>query len=324
MKGDIDASAVVQLLKIYLARDNASTVRNYESVLDDYRQFAKAPTREAAITELLSADAARANDRVARYKRLMTGVRDQRGKLTRGRGLSSAAVNLRLTVLRSIVKKARQRGMIQWELDVPNITDERVHDVRGPEPELLNKMLSAAKARPGAEGRRDYAILRLAAELGLRRREITGLNLDDFDPDAAEVRILGKRRREKETLACSAKTVEAIQRWREVRPTSADGALFTNLIPGRAKRISGPAVYLIIRGLGKLALPIRSTRKIGPHKIRHSAITSAVQLAKANGLAREEVQKFSRHKDFRMVARYLDADNRAQQILARANGAQLD
>lgn len=323
MKGDLDDSSVTQLLKTYLARDNSNTVRNYESVLEDYRQFAKTPTREAAITELLAADAGRANDRIARYKRLMTGVRDQRGKLTRGRGLSSAAVNLRLTVLRSIVKKARQRGMIQWELDVSNVTDERVHDVRGPEPEVLNKMLSAAKARPGAEGRRDYAILRLAAELGLRRREIIGLNLDDFDSVAAEVRILGKRRREKEMLACSEKTVEAIQRWREARPPSPDGALFTNLIPGRTKRISGPAVYLIIRSLGKQVLPPRSSRKIGPHKIRHSAITSAVRLAKANGLAREEVQKFSRHKDFRMVARYLDIDERAQEILAKANGAVL-
>jgi hypothetical protein len=33
------------------------------------------------------------------------------------------------------------------------------------------------------------------------------------------------------------------------------------------------------------------------------------------------VQKFSRHKDFRMVARYIDADDHAQAVLARANGA---
>jgi integrase len=78
-----------------------------------------------------------------------------------------------------------------------------------------------------------------------------------------------------------------------------------------------------VRGLGKEALPSRSSRKIGPHKIRHTAITAAVRLAKANGLAREDVQRFSRHKDFRMVARYLDADDRAQGILARANGARL-
>jgi integrase/recombinase XerC len=323
MKDGIDAPTIAQLLKAYLTRENTGTVRNYESVLEDFRRYTKSASPEAAIANLISSGPSAANDQVANYKRAMTGMRDKNGKLTRGRGLSSAAVNLRLTVLRSIMKKARQLGIIQWELDTSNIVDERVHDVRGPEPDLLNRMLLAAKARPGAEGRRDYAIMRLAAELGLRRREITGLDMADFSADACEVRIKGKRRREKETLACSPKTAEAIECWIEVCPRAEGAPLFTNLIPGRASRISGPAVYLIVRGLGKEALPSKSSRKIGPHKIRHSAITSAVRLAKANGLAREEVQKFSRHKDFRMVSRYLDADDRAQEILARANGANL-
>lgn len=311
------------LLRSYLTRDNLSTLRNYEAVLEDFRRYAKAPSVEAALLSLLASGPQKADEKIARYKALVIGKRDQKGRLTRGRGLSSSAVNLRLTVLRSLIKKARRTGMIQWELDVPNLAHELVHDVRGPGDELLNKMLAKAKERPGAEGRRDYAIVRLAAELGLRRREIVGLDLEDLDVAGSELKIRGKGRREKESVACSAKTIEAIQQWIQMRPKPREGsALFTNLIPGRAGRISGPAVYLIVRGLGKAALP-SSRRKIGPHKIRHTAITSAVRLAKANGLAREEVQKFSRHKDFRMVARYIDADDRAQAILANANGARL-
>ena len=56
------------------------------------------------------------------------------------------APNLRLTVLRSLFKKARRHGIVQWELDVASVAQELVHDVRGPGDELLNKMLTAAKA----------------------------------------------------------------------------------------------------------------------------------------------------------------------------------
>ena len=38
---------------------------------------------------------------------------------------------------------------------------------------------------------------------------------------------------------------------------------------------------------------------------------------------REDVKKFSRHSDFRMVARYLDADDDAQQKLSSAIGKAL-
>jgi hypothetical protein len=40
-------------------------------------------------------------------------------------------------------------------------------------------------------------------------------------------------------------------------------------------------------------------------------------------LAREEMQKFSRHRDFRMVARYLDAHGQAQKKLGAAVGDEL-
>jgi len=179
------------LLASYLARENAATVRHYTAALDDFAGFIKAPDRLAAGTRLLGAGFAAGNELVADYRRDMEGTRNTEGKLKSGRGLSASAINLRLTVLRGFVKKARRHGLIDWELDVPNIASENVHEATAPGIDLLNRMLVAAKAQPGPLGRRNYAILRLAGELGLRRKEIVGLDLDDVDLAPGTVRIRG-------------------------------------------------------------------------------------------------------------------------------------
>ena len=124
--------SVQQLTRSFLARENLSTVRNYASALEDYRRYAKARTAEGAVRELIALGPAKANERVARYQAAMLGKRDERGRVLSGRGLSPAAANLRLTVLRSLFKKARRHGIVQWELDVGSVAQELVHDVRGP------------------------------------------------------------------------------------------------------------------------------------------------------------------------------------------------
>ena len=318
------SSPVEELLKNYFDRENANTARHYGASINDFCGFIKAPNRLSAIEQLLSAGFAAGNDLVTRYQRDMEGTRNSEGKLKLGRGLSPSAVNLRLTVLRGLVKKARRQGLIDWELDVPNVASENVHEVTGPGIDVLNRMLEAAKRQHGAEGRRNYAILRLAGELGLRRKEIVALDYDDFDPVAGTIRIRGKARRQQEVLSCTPTAVAALSRWVEARPRPRGGRpLFTNLIPGRPTRLTGSAVYEIVRDLGREALPKGSRRWVRPHGIRHTAITEAVRRAKDAGLAREEVQKFSRHKDFRMVARYLDANTRAQERLSAAIGESL-
>jgi len=312
---------VSELLDSYLARENAITVRHYSAALDDFAEYTRAADRLSAINRLLGADFPAGNELVIGYRRDMEGSRRGDGKLKSGRGLSASAVNLRLTVLRGLVKKARRHGLIDWELDVPNIPAENVHETSGPGMELLNRMLEAAKAQPGPVGRRNYAILRLAGELGLRRKEIVGLDVDDIDLLTETIRIRGKARRQLEKLTCTPATVAALGNWLEVRPKPSDGrALFTNLIPGRPTRLTGSAVYEIVRKLGRTALPKGSRKRVRPHGIRHTAITEAVRRAKEVGLAREEVQKFSRHRDFRMVARYLDAHDQAQKKLGAVIG----
>jgi hypothetical protein len=82
-------------------------------------------------------------------------------------------------------------------------------------------------------------------------------------------------------------------------------------------------MYEIVREHGRDALPKGTRRRVRPHGIPRTAITEAVRRAKEVGLAREEAQKFSRHRGFGMVARYIDAHDQTQKRLGAAVGSSL-
>ena len=323
------AVTTASLIAAFLDRPNKTTSCNYAESLKDYAKFRRRSV-EVAVTELLHSGYDRANKLVGRYSERMVGHRNKKGDVIHGRGLSPSAVNLRLVVLRSLIKKARKAGMIAWEIDVAGQKPEDTKDNRGPSKGPLKEMLAAAKTLPSPEGERAYAIMRLFGEVGLRKRELIGLDMADFDPDGCAVSILAKGKTQRQRVAISSSCVEGIRRWLKVRPVPTQGSpLFTNLIPGRYDRISAPAVYLLVRGLSDPVVNPKGTsaenfKRVGPHKIRHTAFTIGAMNAKAAGMSREELQKFTRHKDSRSMSRYIDAADDVAKKLAEANAASLD
>jgi integrase/recombinase XerC len=110
--------------------------------------------------------------------------------------------------------------------------------------------------------------------------------------------VLGKARSQKEPVTLPAPTKAALEAWLQACGTE-DGPLSVNFDrAGKGRRLTGSAVYFTIRQLGtKAGLTVR------PHGLRHLAITSALDLT--NGDVRA-VQKFSRHKDVRVLNTYDD------------------
>ena len=66
----------------------------------------------------------------------------------------------------------------------------------------------------------------------------------------------------------------------------------------RGQRLSGMGLYLVVRQIGE-----RAGIKVRPHGLRHAAITRALDLT---GGDLRSVQRFSRHKDVRLLQRYDD------------------
>lgn len=121
---------------------------------------------------------------------------------------------------------------------------------------------------------RDYCILALFLNCGMRLSELVGLDYDDVHLTAKTVKITGKGNKERMVYLNEA-CVEAIQRYRAVRPN--DGVIDKRalFLSSRKKRISPKTVqYIVKKYLAKIDL---GGRGYSVHKLRHTAATLMYQ-----------------------------------------------
>ena len=282
--------ASARLVEAFLAGRKATTLAAYRADLQDFATFVGAVSMDEAAALLLSRSHGEANGLALAYRASLVG-----------KSLSGATVNRRLAALRSLVKLGRTLGLVSWGLEVDGVDVVSYRDTRGPGLEGFRKMLARLDARLDEKGRRDRAILRLLFVLALRRGEVCSLDVEHVDLARGTLAILGKGRSDRELLTLAPAEKEALAAWLSVRG-SEPGALFISLDrASRGHRITGRAIYKIVSELGEdVDLVVR------PHGLRHAAITELLERTGGNV---RKVQKFSRHRDVRVLNVY--DDNRA-------------
>jgi integrase/recombinase XerC len=291
-----------RLLSLFLAGRSAATLTAYRRDLEDFRQFVAVPTAAEAAEKLLLAGQGNANLLTLAYRNHLLE-----------RHLSPATINRRLSALRALVKLARMVGMVPWTLEVPQTPSTPYRDTRGPGRDAFRLLLAALGEADTTTTRRDRALLRLLYDLGLRRGEVVSLDVEDLDLNAKTLRVLGKRRTEKEILSLASSTADALSAWLEARPGAPTGPLFINFDRARKGdgRLTSTYVYLIVQRLGN-----QIGIKVSPHGLRHTAITEACKAAQAAGIGLEEVLQFSRHKNVNVLMIYRDRERDVQGQLA--------
>lgn len=309
---------------------DAQTVEPYEKLLSDVLADLSATTGQAYVKDLkdFSQEYLKLSkgQEAGAVGRLLAGgfeaanalVRDYRADMDTRRELSSSTINRRLSTLRKLVQSAHRRSIISWSLDVPNVKDEPVHNADGPDLGDMRRIVFHVAKDESPKGRRAYAIIRLMADLGLRRGAVINMDLNDLAlPKRIRVRLKGRQKKRWKDLP--PETSAALRRWLDVHPTrskSRVGPVFVNLVPGWHARISGSAIYEIVTDFSEAA-----GCRTRPHGIRHSAITNAIVNAARLGETLDSVMQFSDHADFRMVLRYRNASKKAQKKFANVNAA---
>jgi integrase/recombinase XerD len=138
----------------------------------------------------------------------------------------------------------------------------------------LRRLLDAPDPATSA-GLRDRAILELLYGSGLRISELTGLDVDDLELDAASLRVLGKGGKEREVpLGSFAREAAAayLTRGRPALASAASrGALFLNARGGRLSRQS------CARLLGRYVRVAGIERRVTLHSLRHSFATHLLE-----------------------------------------------
>lgn len=128
---------------------------------------------------------------------------------------------------------------------------------------------------------RDYAIIVLFLNTGMRLSELVGLNLESIDPEVNMVKVVGKGAKERiiylNKAARSALIDYLRQRLDPKHVRTSSNAVF---LSGREERISNKTVqwmvqkYLKMAGLGAKGLSV--------HKLRHTAATLMYQSGKVD------------------------------------------
>jgi site-specific recombinase XerD len=139
--------------------------------------------------------------------------------------------------------------------------------------ELSKAMLTPDAATPA--GVRDLAILELLYGCGLRRQELVQLNVDTIDTGSMQLRVLGKRNRER-IVPLGRAACQAVQNWLALRSTFAkerqdQTALFLDT---RGRRMSAGLVYHAVRRCLRKTVALE---KAHPHILRHSFATHLLE-----------------------------------------------
>ncbi len=137
---------------------------------------------------------------------------------------------------------------------------------------LLSTVASDTETRPPENRLRNYTMITLFLNCGMRLSELTGINIGDIDKNLRLLRVIGKGNKERVIFLNSA-CREALEEYLPLRLSSRYSHIQTKalFLSSRDERISNRAVqwtvekYLEKAGLGY--------RHFSVHKLRHTAAT---------------------------------------------------
>jgi integrase/recombinase XerC len=214
-------------------------------------------------------------------------IRDWRESLM-DKGNSASTINKNLSALRSFYRFALKRGLVK---------KDPAHAVTGPKkskplPQFLregemDRLLDGLEWDSSFNNVRARTILILFYETGLRRSELVGLDDKDVDYDAAQLKVTGKRNKQR-IVPFGAELAEQLKSYQAVRREKfgeTSGAMF---LSDKGERISGEQVYLIVR---KYLSMVTSLKKRSPHVLRHTFATAMLN----NGAGLESIKNLLGH-----------------------------
>ena len=224
-------------------------------------------------------------------------------------GISASSRARKIATIRSFYKYLTVKAKLLEVNPVQDLDSPKV-------PKSLPRYLSLEESRSllmAADGKnkdRDYCILCIFLNCGLRISEIVGLNLSDIRSD--HLRVVGKGNKERVVYLNDA-TAKAINNYLIVRKginAQDKNALF---LSNRRTRMSRETVHSMVKNtLLKAGL---DASKYSAHKLRHTAATLMLQ----NGVDVRTLQEILGHDHLNTTQIYTHVDSAELRIAAEAN-----
>ena len=175
----------------------------------------------------------------------------------------------------------------------------------------VSRLLSSVD-RSTSMGKRDYAILLLAAKLGLRSSDIVNLKLRDIDYDKKTIDIIQVKTGKPLTLVLNADIEEALDEYiKHGRPQSENEHVFLGTQAPYSQLSAGAGYAIAQRSFDRANIPAAGRRR-GAHALRMSYATSLV----AKGVPYAVVTKALGHDDPESAKHYVRVDTRRLRLCA--------
>lgn len=224
-------------------------------------------------------------------------------------GISAAARARKLSAIKSFYKYLTIRTKLLTENPVAELEYPKL---RKSLPRYLTLEQAAAllQAVSGPNQVRDYAILMIFLNCGIRRSELVGLNLSDVFDD--RLRVVGKGNKERFVYfgAACKKAIDAYLVERNKTVLTDNRALFGSR---NGNRVSVSAVHrLVEKALLQAGL---DPAQYSAHKLRHTAATMML----SGGVDIKTVQEVLGHENLNTTQIYTHIENTELKVAAEAN-----
>lgn len=226
-----------------------------------------------------------------------------------GYGITPVSRARKLSAIKSFYKYLTVRTK---QLEDNPVSDLEYPKLRKSLPKYLTLEQSAAllKAVSGPNEKRDYAILMLFLNCGIRRSELVGLNITDVYED--RIRVVGKGNKERFVYfgtSCR-KAIDAYLPERNKKVLSDNRALFGSR---DNNRISVTAVHRLVKKY--ILMAGLDAESFSAHKLRHTAATMML----SGGVDVKTVQEVLGHENLNTTQIYTHIENTELKIAAEAN-----
>ena len=167
------------------------------------------------------------------------------------------------------------------------------------------KLLEAVNDMDDRNKERDYAIITLFLNCGMRLSELVGINIKDINFNDQKLNVIGKGNKER-TIYLNSTCMNAVNKYLAVRPHDnvkydSKDALF---LSERRERISNRTVqYIVKQELKRAGL---DTNKYSVHKLRH---TAATLMYKYGNVDIRALQELLGHESISTTEIYTHVDN---------------
>ena len=206
------------------------------------------------------------------------------------KGNTASTINKKLSALRSFYRFSLKRKLVE---------KDPAHGIVGPKkskplPQFLREsemdhLLDRLEWDNNYKDVRARTILLLFYEAGLRRSELTGLNDVDIDFGSRQLKVTGKRNKQR-VIPFGQELADALNQYLEARREQfglrENSALF---LSDKGERMTGSQVYLIVHRYLTL---VTSLKKRSPHVLRHTFATAMLN----NGAGLESIKKLLGHE----------------------------